>query len=79
MLQLVAAQTPMLIVTLEYDQDKMQGPPFSVPVQEIRDYYQGRYHINILQCNEQINEKPRWRESGLESFRETALQMEAKP
>jgi thiopurine S-methyltransferase len=36
---LTAAATPVLLVTLTYPQDRMQGPPFSVPDTEVRAHY----------------------------------------
>jgi len=36
---LVPAPAPVLLVTIEYPQDLMPGPPFSVPESEVRTYY----------------------------------------
>ena len=36
---LLTAETPGLLVTLEYPQDQMEGPPFSVPDAEVRSHY----------------------------------------
>jgi thiopurine S-methyltransferase len=36
---LVPARTQTLLVTLEYPQDQMSGPPFSVPEAEVRSLY----------------------------------------
>jgi thiopurine S-methyltransferase len=35
----VAADTPMLIITFDYNQADMNGPPFSVPRDEVRKHY----------------------------------------
>ncbi len=78
MLEIIPAGTPMLLVTLEYDQRIMQGPPFSVPVIEINDLYQPEYQLDILQTSEQIEERPKWREIGLQSLLETALRLTRK-
>ncbi len=75
MLQLIPSATPMLLVTLEYDQSRMAGPPFSVPVAEIRSLYQQQYDIELLESNEQIDERPRWKEQGLTSLIESALKL----
>jgi thiopurine S-methyltransferase len=40
MLQL-APRARQLLVTLEYDQASLDGPPFSVPVEELRSLYPG--------------------------------------
>ncbi len=38
---ILAAGTKMLMVTMEYDQTKMPGPPFSVPESEVRQLFKG--------------------------------------
>lgn len=38
----LAGDAPQLLVTLEYDQDCVDGPPFSVAVDELRTLYAGR-------------------------------------
>lgn len=76
MLQIIPAATPMLVVTLEYDQAIMSGPPFSVPLDEIRQLYQQHYHSEILHRSEQIDERPRWRNNGLESLLESAIRLQ---
>jgi thiopurine S-methyltransferase len=75
MLELIPAATPMLMVTLTYDQAQMSGPPFSVPVDEIVELYQPEYQVELLQSCEQIEERPRWKERGLESLVESALRL----
>lgn len=39
---------PQLLISFEYDQNLLAGPPFSVPEQEIRKYYASRYEIKQL-------------------------------
>jgi len=75
MLELIPASTPMLLVTLEYDQQVMMGPPYSVPVKEIESLYSPHYQAEVLTHSEQIDERPRWREIGLQSLLETALKL----
>ncbi len=70
--------TPMLLVTLEYDQSRMDGPPFSVPLDEVHELYGDAYRIVELESREQIDERPKWREIGLESLRERALRLEPR-
>lgn len=44
----VTCQAPQLLVTFEYDQTQMAGPPFSISDTEIRNHYQGNYRISPL-------------------------------
>ncbi|KHT40256.1 thiopurine S-methyltransferase [Vibrio sinaloensis] len=48
----------MLLVTLEYDQSLMAGPPFSVPEQEVRSLYAG-YKITQLHRNDEADMPPK--------------------
>ncbi len=75
MLEIIPTGIPMLLVTLDYDQNVMQGPPFSVPVSEIKQLYQPEYKLALLQSSEQIEERPKWRDIGLQSLLESALRL----
>ncbi len=76
---LLPAGTPMLVVTLEYDQQRMSGPPYSVPVSEIEALYSPHYQVEVLTHAEQIDERPGWRDKGLQSLQESALRLTVSP
>ena len=78
LLRINPAAVPILLITLDYDQNVMQGPPFSVPVSEITALYEPLYRIELLQSCEQIEERPNWRANGLKSLLESALRLEAR-
>lgn len=40
---------PQLLLSFEYDQALLEGPPFSVPADEIRRLYGGRYEVTLLE------------------------------
>lgn len=41
-----------LLICLEYDQTQMDGPPFSIVEQNVREYYEANYEITLLdQCD----------------------------
>jgi thiopurine S-methyltransferase len=44
----LTAHAPQLLISFEYDQRAMDGPPFSVSQEEIRQHYGQRYDITIL-------------------------------
>lgn len=46
-LRLMSGDAPELLVTLEYDQSKLSGPPFSVGAEEVREQFAGR-HVELL-------------------------------
>lgn len=43
---------PQLLVTFEYDQSRVEGPPFSVNEAEIRRHYEATHHIARLERQE---------------------------
>lgn len=44
----LSEKAPQLLVTFEYPQDKLAGPPFAVHADEVMTHYQGDYHIELL-------------------------------
>lgn len=44
----VSGAAPQLLLTFEYDQTRMEGPPFSVDEPEIRDLYASHYRLTAL-------------------------------
>jgi thiopurine S-methyltransferase len=57
----------VLLNALDYDQAVMEGPPFSVPADQVRDYYAG-CTVEQLHRRDAIDDSPRWREAGHERF-----------
>jgi thiopurine S-methyltransferase len=55
----------ILLVTLDYDQALMQGPPFAVSHNEVERLYQPAFDISLLDERDVITESPRFREKGL--------------
>jgi len=56
----------ILLVTIEYDQSKMSGPPFSISDDEVQRLYSGEFVIDKLYENDVIVEQPRFKERGLD-------------
>jgi len=75
MLSLIPQATPMLMVVLDYDQSRMAGPPFSVPVSDVIELYQPEYAVALRQSCELIQAQPHWKQKGLDSMRESALSL----
>jgi thiopurine S-methyltransferase len=49
-IQRLAGSAPKLLVTVEYDQRQMEGPPFSVPGDEVRALHDDRKSV-LLACH----------------------------
>jgi len=41
----ITDRAPQFLICFEYDQTQMEGPPFSVPGDEVHRYYDGRYDV----------------------------------
>jgi len=61
------------VVTLEYDEQRMEGPPFSVSPAEMHSRYSTRYGVRNSGCADVIDEQPRFRERGLDALTERAF------
>ncbi|EKF74594.1 thiopurine S-methyltransferase [Alcanivorax hongdengensis A-11-3] len=67
---------PQLLITLDYCQAQMPGPPFSVDADTVRALYADRYRIGDLSRRDILEYEPRFRERGLTALYETARKLE---
>ena len=65
-----------LLVTLEYDQSKMDGPPFSVTEEEIRALYQANYQVKQLTAQDVLGDNEKFRAKGLDYMNECIYQLQ---
>jgi thiopurine S-methyltransferase len=72
---LLPAPLPMLLVTMEYPQAEMSGPPFSVGEDEVRALYGARYEIDRLLDEDILAAEARMRERGLTQLREKVFRL----
>jgi len=61
---------PVLLVTLEYDQSQMNGPPFSVLEGEVRAHWSERYEVDLLEDDDVLERERKFAERGLTALRE---------
>ncbi len=76
MLSIIPAVSNMLLITLDYDQAEMTGPPFAVPTAEIHEYYGDAFQIHELESGSIIDERPRWRKVGLTALEESVFRLD---
>ncbi len=74
-MHLLESQTPGLLVTLDYAQQKMKGPPFAVPADEVSGLYQDGFSIEPLEHTDILEEQPRFKEKGLSTLRESVYRL----
>ncbi len=60
--------TPYLLVTFEYDENIMQGPPFSIPEKEIHRLFDKDYTIRLLSSEDIIQNLEKFKNKGLQSM-----------
>jgi thiopurine S-methyltransferase len=75
MISILPRSCNMLLISFEYDQQEMQGPPFSVPNDEILQNYGEDFSIELLETNSIIDERPRWRQVGLSALQESVFSL----
>ncbi len=64
-----------LLIILEYPQHEMNGPPFSVTGDEVKDLYETWQQVVQLRRNEILDKVPRFKEKGLTSLIESVYRL----
>lgn len=72
MATLVTAGTPILLLTHEYPQQEMPGPPFSVPAEEVEALFAEAFAIRSLEQRDVLAAYPQFRNRGVTAFAERA-------
>ena len=72
--EVTVAGSRILMVTFQYDQAKMNGPPFSVTVDEVRALFGDQFDIEVVQeFGFEEEEKDKWKSRGLDTFDTSVL------
>jgi thiopurine S-methyltransferase len=74
--RILPAQVPMLLVTMDYVQQEMSGPPFAVSEAEVCGLYGVHYAIERLYTLDVLAENPRFRERGLTRLDEVVYRLQ---
>lgn len=72
----LAQSASILLVTLEYEQSKMDGPPFSVSEIEINTLYGAYYQVKQLSAQDVLGNNEKFRARGLDYMDECIYQMD---
>ena len=65
--------TKILLITFDYPQSEMEGPPFAVSPLEVQRLYQNYAEIRLLAQVDVLAENPRFRERGLSRLQESVF------
>ena len=67
-----------ILLTFEYDQSRMQGPPFSIPAAEVLSLFRGHTEATTLEQMDITSKEPKFRDRGLESLVSVVWQLQAR-
>lgn len=67
-LQCCDEDTQILLQTFEYNQDEMNGPPFSVDEKELRKRYGHRFKLHLLHEQSKFDELRKFQQRGLSTY-----------
>jgi thiopurine S-methyltransferase len=73
--RMLPAHCQMLLLTLDYDQAEMQGPPFAVGEDEVRALYGKDWKIAMLERREILSEEPGFAGRGMSALQTTAYHL----
>ena len=68
-----------ILITLDYAQEQMGGPPFSVPDAEVQALYAGNSEAIIVSRRGILEEEPKFAERGLKKLEEIVYRMQGIP
>ncbi|MNF73495.1 Thiopurine S-methyltransferase [compost metagenome] len=64
-----------LMVTLDYEQARLDGPPFSVPVAEVRRRLEAGWDVELLERNDVLEKNWKFASRGLDSLHEPVFRL----
>lgn len=70
--------TAMLVITLDYPQGEMKGPPFSVPPQEVERLYHAHCSVDEIHAEDCLANEPRFRKKGITRLHERVYLIKKK-
>jgi thiopurine S-methyltransferase len=73
--ELVSPECPSLLITLDYEQSQMNGPPFAVAEGEVRELFGSAFDVEPIAAVDVLAEQPRFRERGLDRLIEQVYRL----
>jgi thiopurine S-methyltransferase len=65
-----------LLLTLDYPSDEMNGPPFAVPADEVKQLFDARFDLAPIHSEDCLAREPRFRAKGLTRMEEHVFLMQ---
>ena len=80
MIRVLPASVRILLLTVEYDQSVVGGPPHSVPTEEVEQLFGNDFALTRRHRSEPAKpEHPRFVQAGLETWQESVWVLERSP
>jgi len=73
LLSILPSGTQILLITLDYPQYEMSGPPFAVSMDEVTSLYQSHAGITLLTQQDVLEQNLRFQERGLSRLQENTI------
>jgi len=70
--------TAQLLITLDYDQNQMSGPPFAVSADEVQQHYAQAWEIQCLSQKDILEHEAKFAQRGLTALTEAAFWLSPK-
>lgn len=67
-----------VLLTLDYDQSAMEGPPFSVPEKEVRTLFSPHTQVSMLDHMDIIDKEPKFAARGLQALESVAWRLDGQ-
>ena len=78
LIQILPTHCRTLLITLEYDQQQMNGPPFAVHEAEVRALYADALAVSLLFVTDVLDDSPGFRLRGLTKLEEKVYVLQEK-
>lgn len=79
LLRILPAHVQILLITLDYPDAEMSGPPFAVSSDEVAALYQLHADIKLLTQQDVLTQNPRFQERGLSRLQENIFLLKPYP
>lgn len=76
--EILPVRAETLLITLEYPESEMEGPPFAIRQAEVERLYADRYVVATLYAKSVLDENPRFRERGMTALTERVYRLKPR-
>lgn len=76
-LMAITDKATQCLITLDYDQSEMDGPPFSVMSEEIKKHYADDFKVSVIHERDILEDEPRFKERGLSRLNQALYRLRA--